>query len=148
MFTHILLAVDGSSQTPRVVALAAELASKTGARISVTCCVDESYAVDADTPGGPGEVSLYQPACEEQDTACQVVRAALTQLAPLGERVSGQVIVGEPAQALVTEAERQQASVIVMGHHRRTVFGRLLKGSVSADVVATAPCPVLVEVRE
>ena len=147
MFTHILLAVDGSRQTPRVVALAADLAAASGARVSVTCCVDASYTVDSGSDPA-GEVTLYQPACEEENAAARIVREAMKQLQALGDKVTGQIIVGDAAQALVAEARQQEASVIVMGHRHRGLVDRLLKGSVCADIMATAPCPVLVEVRD
>ena len=48
------------------------------------------------------------------------------------------------ADALVTEATARRASVVVMATHARTGVDRLAAGSVTAEVVRHAPCPVLV----
>jgi nucleotide-binding universal stress UspA family protein len=44
---------------------------------------------------------------------------------------------------IVAEAERIGAEVIVMGTHGRTGFGRILLGSVSADVLRRETAPVI-----
>lgn len=52
-----------------------------------------------------------------------------------------------PVDAILAEAERFKASVIVLGWRGHGTFRRLLAGSVSRSIAARAPCPVLV-VRE
>ena len=49
-----------------------------------------------------------------------------------------------PAQAIVEQASARRAGVIVMATHARHGLDRLSHGSVTADVVREAPCPVLV----
>ena len=51
---------------------------------------------------------------------------------------------GEPAAELVTFAEQQHADMIATGAHGRSAIGRLVLGSVSTNVVRSAPCAVLV----
>ncbi|MEM9466622.1 MAG: universal stress protein [Actinomycetota bacterium] len=48
------------------------------------------------------------------------------------------------ADALVAETTRRRASLLIMATHARSGFERLSTGSVTAEVVRTAPCPVLV----
>ena len=45
---------------------------------------------------------------------------------------------------LVSEAIARRASLVIMATHARNGFERLSVGSVMADVVREAPCPVLV----
>ena len=52
-----------------------------------------------------------------------------------------------PVDAILAEAERLKASLIILGWRGHGTFRRLLAGSVSRSVAANAPCPVLV-VRE
>jgi len=146
VFDVILLAVDGSKQSAVVVDLARQLASSHQATVYVTCCIDESYALE-DNGDVPGEIIDYPPAEEEQNTARAVVGNALKTLELAGGKAKGNLIVGDAGEALVCEAKRIHASVIVIGHRQLSAFGRMMKGSVSADVIAHAPCPVLVEVR-
>lgn len=54
------------------------------------------------------------------------------------------VVDGPPAAAIVRAARRASADVIVMGWRGHGSLRRFLAGSVSRDVVRTAPCSVLV----
>jgi nucleotide-binding universal stress UspA family protein len=57
------------------------------------------------------------------------------------------VVNGAPADAIVREASRVKADVIVMGWRGHGPLRRLLTGSVSRGVVRRAPCAVLVTRR-
>jgi len=145
VFDIILLAVDGSKQSPFVIDLACQLAKGQKSTVYVTCCIDESYALE-DNGDAPGQIVDYPPAEEEQNTARAVVGRALEILTSAGINATGNLIVGAAGEALVTEAVKKNASVIVIGHRQLSAFGRMMKGSVSAEVIAGSPCPVLVEV--
>ncbi len=63
----------------------------------------------------------------------------------------GEVLVrsGQPAEAIIKEAKRVNADVIVMGSHGHSAFGEMLLGSVAHKVTQRSPVPVLlVPVRE
>ncbi|HEX5417683.1 MAG TPA: universal stress protein, partial [Chloroflexota bacterium] len=50
---------------------------------------------------------------------------------------------GAPAETILAEAAAQRADLIVLGTNLRHGISRLLIGSVAEEVVAKAPCPVL-----
>ncbi|MGC8494847.1 MAG: universal stress protein [Syntrophobacteraceae bacterium] len=50
----------------------------------------------------------------------------------------------EPYLEIVEEATKNRAGMVIMGTHGRTGLKRLLKGSVTANVIGYAPCNVLV----
>ena len=50
---------------------------------------------------------------------------------------------GVPHLLIVRKAEEENADLIVMSTHDRTGIVKLVLGSVTANVVAKAPCPVL-----
>jgi nucleotide-binding universal stress UspA family protein len=52
-------------------------------------------------------------------------------------------IVPDIADAVLTAAEEEQATLIVVGVRHRTPVGKLLLGSVAQRVILDAPCPVL-----
>jgi nucleotide-binding universal stress UspA family protein len=59
----------------------------------------------------------------------------------------GTIVDGVAHEAIVTEAGRMGADLIVMGTHGRGGLARFLLGSVADRVIRLAPCPVL-SVRE
>ncbi|EIC83609.1 universal stress protein [Serratia sp. M24T3] len=146
MFDVIIVAVDGSSQMPQVLALASQVAQYGSPTVYVTCCIDESYAF-ANKQEQPADVIEYPAATAEQDMATAVVTNALRKLSEAGIKAQGNLVIGSAGETLVEEAKSKNASVIIMGHRHLTAFGRMFSGSVSAEVVANAHCPVLVEVR-
>lgn len=80
-----------------------------------------------------------------RDGAQTAVTTALEKLKPLASgtlQVSGEAIEGAPGQAIVEEAERWGADLIVMGSRGLGTWNRLLLGSVSNNVVHHAKCSV------
>ncbi|MGP9434991.1 universal stress protein [Ewingella sp. AOP8-B2-18] len=146
MFDTILLAIDGSRQTEYLVELACTLAAGTASTVYVTCCVDEAYALN-NHPVADQLAADYAPANYEEGSAQALVQHTLAKLRARSVNAVSNIIVGTPEVALVEEARIKNASVILMGHRHQSLFGRLLTGSVSAEVIAHSPCPVLVEVR-
>jgi nucleotide-binding universal stress UspA family protein len=63
------------------------------------------------------------------------------------ERIDTEILIrwGEdPYLEIVEEAKKNQAGMVIMGTHARTGLKRLIKGSVTANVIGHAPCNVLV----
>lgn len=50
---------------------------------------------------------------------------------------------GDPQKEILRFAERERLDLLVMGHHQQGFLARLLLDSVSEDVVAHAPCSLL-----
>lgn len=76
------------------------------------------------------------------------VRLASETLAAPGRTVETVTTFGRPAEAIVEEAARFRADLIIMGSRGRGPVRSALLGSVSAEVVDRAPCPVLIARRE
>ncbi|GGW32862.1 universal stress protein [Halomonas sp. NyZ770] len=55
-----------------------------------------------------------------------------------------QTVVGEPHAEIVREAHERQASLIVLGMHRKRGQKELLQGTTMMRVLRSAPCPVVV----
>lgn len=55
-----------------------------------------------------------------------------------------ELVTGNPAEEIVRLANIHQVELIVMGSRGLTGINRILQGSVSSEVVETAPCSVLV----
>lgn len=58
-------------------------------------------------------------------------------------RIERRLVEGIPAEAILRVATAESCDLIVMGTHGRTGLDRVLMGSVAAEVVRQAQCPVL-----
>ena len=73
-----------------------------------------------------------------------VARDAAERLGVNGRDVSWAVRNGDPAHALIEEAEAKGADLIALGTHGRTGLDRLVMGSVARKVLTHAHCSVLI----
>src|ERR1035438_8171501 len=67
-----------------------------------------------------------------------------TLVATSGVKARFEVAVGHPAEQIIYHADRYQVDLIVLGHRGKSLFRRLLLGSVSKQVVQYADRTVLV----
>lgn len=131
-----LIAYDESPDAERALALAADLRWPIESELRVTIVV-EPPLMAAPLPGGGIVPTRY--VSDRQRLAGPVLR-----LTADGRLAKGVVLHGRPASLLVEEAARAQADLVIMGSRGRGGIASLLLGSVSAEVVDNAPCPVLV----
>ena len=78
----------------------------------------------------------------------EVVSRAARKLADSGLRTQERVLQGDPREALIEEAKKERADLIVVGSHGRTGIEKLVIGSVATHVVTHAPCSVMVVRRD
>lgn len=140
---EVLLATDGSPSSAGATHMAQALAEQLHARIHAQVVLDTRGApipppLDlalqlANETVGPGVHA-------EQEEA---VRRGLA--ATLGHKVEWPVrmAVGAPASAIVREASRIDAALIVIGLRRHGRTDRVLNDETALNVIRTAPCPVL-----
>lgn len=120
---RLLLAVDGSRHS--------EAAAQAAARLSNHCPVPVSVVSVA---AGESQVG-------EATATLERIAGYLNQQGITPER---EVLVGQPAMAIVDKAKRIAADLILLGSHGRSGMDRLLLGSVSERVIGFVDCPVLV----
>lgn len=130
-----LVCLDGSPAGATVVEAAASFATL----IDADCVIAQVVGPDEDvsTSGGPAP----RPIRDEAERRCS---EAVEQLSAAGVSASGQVLHGDPARAIVQNAQRRNASFIVVGTTSKTGIDRFVLGSVAVAVVRHAHCPVLV----
>lgn len=139
----ILVPVDFSSNAARALEYAHTLATRFGASLHVIhVCEVPSLAT--------GSMDAYAIAYSNwsQQLGDEAERELLKVLPKLaGVTVTTEVLFGNPARAIVTDATNRGVDLIVMGTHGRGPLMHALMGNVAERVVRTAPCPVLT-VRE
>jgi len=131
----ILFPTDFSPASEHALKWATSLARDSGATISIIHVEEPPMAYG----GGEMYVGFDDAATKDE------LRRVLVQVVPTDHNVAHEhkLLVGNPADAIVHEAEAEGADLIVMGTHGRTGLTRLLMGSVAEAVVRRAKCPVL-----
>jgi nucleotide-binding universal stress UspA family protein len=141
---RILLAIDGSAAAGHARDLVDRIEWPPETAIRVVGALhrisDRSVAPSIPSPDA-------DPADADVSTARRVddaLEIAVHQLERPGRVVDRLVLRGRAASAIVNEAREFNADLIVVGNRGHSRLQTMLLGSVSAEVVAHAPCPVLV----
>ncbi|RDI71069.1 universal stress protein [Halopelagius longus] len=101
-------------------------------------------------PGGPEEksVTLIHAFVDNPNgasaTQVQSVREAADYLEENGIEYQIEESSGDPADAIVTTADREDANLILVGGRKRSPAGKALFGSVTQSVILGAERPVMV----
>jgi nucleotide-binding universal stress UspA family protein len=130
----VVVGVDGSESARKAAEVARDLAKSLGASLHVVTAFETE---NTETFGSGSDTVRISNA----DSAEHVAKA-------LGNSAQGLEIThsaarGKPADALIKEAIRLDARVIVVGNRRMRGIGRLL-GSVANSVAHNAPCDVYI----
>jgi nucleotide-binding universal stress UspA family protein len=132
----ILCATDFSAPATHALELARALARATRARL-VVLHVAQPPVVMYDEAGrmlpGPGD---YRQAARE--------RLGQFQAAADGATLETRLAEGEVAAAILRTIEEVQPDLVVLGTAGRTGLDRCVVGSIAAEVMRRAPCPVAV----
>ncbi|MBE2887885.1 universal stress protein [Geobacter anodireducens] len=139
----ILLAFDGS---PSSDAAAMEVCRRPWPPGSEVRVITVLSPVEPNLLGGEGyQATAFDYIISRQETAAierlDAVTAEFEQRAP-ELSVTSALLAGRPKDAILTEAERWGADLIVVGAHGYGMVRRLLLGSVSLAVALHAPCSV------
>lgn len=108
-FPHILVPIDFTPKNREALDTARELAVANGARVTLLHIV-QSISVSEDEP----LAAFYQSLKTEANRRLETYAAPLREV---GIDVRPQVLVGEPARAIVTEASVAGVSLIVLSSH-------------------------------
>lgn len=130
----IVVGVDGSESSQAAVDWAVDEARLRNGRVIALAAWRYPYVSDA-----LGQVWEYQGF---EDDARMILDQELERVGNRGVEVTGSLIEGNPASALVEAS--QQADLVIVGSHGRGGFAGMLLGSVSTQTVHHAHCPVLV----
>ena len=140
-YKRILVPVDGSPTSNSGLDEAMRLARAGGSKIRLLHIIDDTLAFSSPDGAGVNYVldALRGSARQAlKDAGDRVRRGKLEAETGLVENFTGRV-----ADAIVEQAKRWRADVIVMGTHGRRGFDRLLIGSNAELVVRQSLVPVL-----
>ena len=142
---RILVAVDGSQASLRALDLAADIAAKYAAKLTLLTAVkDEQFDPEFETYARVEHI-------KDPPRVLQIegVRNALAGLhdraaAKGALDIGTEAAIGDPAEEILSFAQGGGVDMIVMGNRGHGRLAGLLLGSVTQKVVGLAPCPVLV----
>jgi nucleotide-binding universal stress UspA family protein len=140
---RILVCYDGSPGADQAVALVASMSWDSETLIHVVTAIDGTRELRA----AWGPLALADSAVLEAEAKAQALEllgAARDRLTAVGSTVDCAVVTGRTAQALAEEARRLSTTLMVVGSRGLGTISATLLGSVSAELVDIAPCPVLV----
>ena len=140
----ILLALDGSSFSDRAIDSVAGRPWPAGSEVKAISVVEPPLIPTVDTWTLP-EAYYAEMDKAGQEQARSVLNRATERFRSTENttlKVTTEVIKGYPKHAILDEAERWGADLIVVGSHGYSGLTRLLLGSVSQAVASHAKCSV------
>ena len=138
----VLIAVDGSATSRSALTFVRDLLEAREASVILFSVIPQQHTYGFT---GPAPEDVF-----ERREARGAVEALLDEYAGVlrefgvGREIEKRVVVGDPAELILTAATDATVDLIVVGSRGLNTAQRFLLGSVSSRVVAHAACPVLV----
>ena len=147
LFEGVLVAVDGSENSMRAADLAIDIAKKSGAHLYVLSVVPTPVYAATGVQGAVGSGAVAQGLLDRSRKEAEgFVGVVVAKAQAEGLRVRGEITENVPSvvEAISDYAQEWRVGLIVVGTRGLSGFRKLVLGSVSAALVAHAPCSVLV----
>jgi nucleotide-binding universal stress UspA family protein len=133
MYKRVLLAYDGSLEGRMALREGALIARRYGADVFLLAIVPTTAVVD---PIGTAVASL-----NEYDT---ILKDGLKRVTDLGLAATGELVQGEPTEAISVYAERFGVDLVIVGHIKRSLWSRLLSEPKPAALIDRLSCSLLI----
>lgn len=138
VFSRVLVGIDGSEESREAARQAAILAD---GELTLLASYDVAPAI-----GGTGAgVPAYLDEDLQRDAATEALERAREDVALASP--TGRIVRGRPADALISEVEREQNTLLVVGSHGLGRLAGFVMGSAATEVIHEAPCSVLIARR-
>lgn len=136
---RILVGVDGSEASLNAARLAADIALRFGAHLTLAFAVPP-LLLPPDAYG----LTMVDVEQEHRAHGGRLLADALTKLGEVGVEVDTQVLTGGAAESLAEAASAPDVGMVVVGSRGRGAVARMLLGSVTSRLVHICSKPVLV----
>jgi len=139
MIQRVLAAVDGSDPSLKAVRMAAEMARRFGAKLTLVHVVPR-LLLPPDVYG----LTIATVEREHRAYAEGVLENALAAVQGPGLEASTSVLFGPPAESIAEEAAAADVGLVVVGSRGHGAVARVFLGSVSDRLIHICSKPVLV----
>jgi nucleotide-binding universal stress UspA family protein len=136
-----LVAVDGSQWSLRAVERAIDLASKTGAKVSLLMVKDWSYLQPV-LLEGTSPIILDQTA-EENDTRAKVLVPLVEKYHNVNVEITTDLIWGDPATVIKEQIKALHVNMLFVGRQGRSQIVDILLGSVANKLAHHVGIPIV-----
>ena len=136
---RVLLAVDGTPQSAVAHGLVRSIRWPDGTQIEILRAQEPLPTI---VQFSERTMEIIERALDQDAEAH--MHSDVRELEAPGRDVVARSVHGRPAWAIVDEAIRMRADLVVLGSRGQGAIATMLLGSVAAEVVDGAPCPVLV----
>ena len=146
MYENILIATDGSDLARKGIDHGLSLAQALGCKATILMVTEPLRLVDIQAAASAGIQDLvvhYDRQIEEEMKERFAALEARTQTYTIPVELAHEVD-EQPAEAIVSYAERAGCDLIVMASHGRRGIRRMLLGSQTSEVLVHTQIPVLV----
>jgi nucleotide-binding universal stress UspA family protein len=143
-FKHLLIPVDGSATSAKAARAGIEFAGRLGAKVTVYYAVDPlpyGFYAEGAPADEPAKVAMER---RERQVGKKHVEAIAEAARSAGVSCQSVVEVAVPDEGIPATARKRRCDAIFMGSHGRRGLRRLLLGSVTSRVLASADRPVIV----
>lgn len=147
MYTHILIATDGSELAGKGIDQGLALAKQLGAKVTIVTVTEKWSTADV---ANPARWQLHDHPIEEYEAAAAaaaktILDAAAAVAAKAGVPVALKHVKDRlAAEGIIEAAAEAGCDLVVMTSHGRRGLGRLLLGSQTTEVLTHSKIPVLV----
>jgi nucleotide-binding universal stress UspA family protein len=136
---RILVAVDGSDPSLKAARMAADIALRFGARLTLVHVVPK-LLLPPDVYG----LTIAEVEKEHRTYADRLLERAVEEIEEPSIAVDTSVLYGAPAEAIAEAGAAADVGMIVIGSRGHGAVARVFLGSVSDRLVHISPKPVLV----
>jgi len=136
---RILVAIDGSDPSLKAARMAADIALRFGAQLTLVHVVPK-LLLPPDVYG----LTLAEVEKEHRAYAEKLLQKAVSFLAEPGVDTTSTILYGSPAESIAEEAAGADVGMVVVGSRGHGAVARMFLGSVSDRIVHISPKPVLV----
>jgi nucleotide-binding universal stress UspA family protein len=136
---RILVAIDGSDASLKAARMAADIALRFGAKLTL-CHVVPRLLLPPDVYG----LTIAEVEKEHRAYADRLLENAVANLDEPGVEIQTTVLFGSPAEAIAEAGAATDIGMIVIGSRGHGAVARMFLGSVSDRLVHISPKPVLV----